>query len=55
MVKYLVELLILLELHICPLQMLTLWHRAPEVLLGATHYSTAVDTYALLAVYLACC
>ncbi|KAI3739176.1 hypothetical protein L2E82_29573 [Cichorium intybus] len=24
-------------------EILTLWYRAPEVLLGATHYSTAVD------------
>lgn len=29
------------------LQILTLWYRAPEVLLGATHYSTAVDIWSV--------
>lgn len=29
------------------LQILTLWYRAPEVLLGATHYSTAVDMWSV--------
>ncbi|XP_019057983.1 PREDICTED: cyclin-dependent kinase B2-2 [Tarenaya hassleriana] len=28
-------------------QILTLWYRAPEVLLGATHYSTAVDIWSV--------
>lgn len=29
------------------LQILTLWYRAPEVLLGSTHYSTAVDMWSV--------
>lgn len=29
------------------LQILTLWYRAPEVLLGATHYSTPVDIWSV--------
>jgi cyclin-dependent kinase len=28
-------------------QILTLWYRSPEVLLGATHYSTAVDVWSV--------
>ena len=28
-------------------QILTLWYRAPEVLLGATHYSTSVDIWSV--------
>lgn len=28
-----------------PLQIVTLWYRAPEVLLGGTHYSTPVDMW----------
>ncbi|KAF4381420.1 hypothetical protein G4B88_029775 [Cannabis sativa] len=28
-------------------QILTLWYRAPEVLLGATHYSTGVDMWSV--------
>lgn len=28
-------------------EILTLWYRAPEVLLGATHYSTAVDIWSV--------
>ncbi|XP_021906358.1 cell division control protein 2 homolog D [Carica papaya] len=28
-------------------EILTLWYRAPEVLLGATHYSTAVDVWSV--------
>ena len=28
-------------------QMITLWYRAPEVLLGSEHYGTAVDVWAL--------
>lgn len=31
----------------CVLQILTLWYRAPEVLLGTTHYSTAVDMWSV--------
>ena len=27
------------------LQIVTLWYRAPEVLLGCTHYTTAVDMW----------
>ncbi len=30
-----------------PLQIVTLWYRAPEVLLGATHYSTPVDMWSV--------
>ena len=29
------------------LQILTLWYRAPEVLLGATHYATPVDMWSV--------
>lgn len=29
------------------LQIVTLWYRAPEVLLGCTHYSTAVDIWSV--------
>uniref|UniRef100_A0A453RKA6 [RNA-polymerase]-subunit kinase n=1 Tax=Aegilops tauschii subsp. strangulata TaxID=200361 RepID=A0A453RKA6_AEGTS len=28
-------------------EILTLWYRAPEVLLGATHYSTPVDMWSV--------
>nr|GMD08004.1 cyclin-dependent kinase B2-2 [Ipomoea batatas] len=28
-------------------EILTLWNRAPEILLGATHYSTAVDMWSV--------
>ncbi|CAI5998298.1 unnamed protein product [Closterium sp. NIES-64] len=34
-------------MHRCRLQIVTLWYRAPEVLLGATHYSTAVDMWSV--------
>lgn len=30
-----------------PLQIVTLWYRAPEVLLGATHYATPVDMWSV--------
>ena len=30
---------------------MTLWYRAPEVLLGATHYSTAVDMWSVGCVF----
>lgn len=29
------------------LQVVTLWYRAPEILLGAKHYSTPVDVWSL--------
>ncbi|KAH0930709.1 hypothetical protein HID58_016436 [Brassica napus] len=32
-------------------KILTLWYRAPEVLLGATHYSTAVDMWSVGCVF----
>lgn len=32
---------------LCTLQIVTLWYRAPEVLLGATHYSTPVDMWSV--------
>lgn len=28
-------------------QIVTLWYRAPEVLLGASHYSTSVDMWSV--------
>lgn len=31
----------------CGVQIVTLWYRAPEVLLGATHYSTPVDMWSV--------
>ena len=34
------------ELHACT-QVVTLWYRAPEILLGAKHYSTPVDIWSL--------
>ena len=36
--------------HACELallQIVTLWYRAPEVLLGATHYAPAVDIWSV--------
>ncbi|XWS20806.1 hypothetical protein CRYUN_Cryun30bG0001100 [Craigia yunnanensis] len=32
-------------------QILTLWYRAPEVLLGATHYSPAVDMWSVACIF----
>ncbi|KAK8705786.1 hypothetical protein V6N13_049378 [Hibiscus sabdariffa] len=32
-------------------EILTLWYRAPEVLLGATHYSTAVDMWSVACIF----
>uniref|UniRef100_A0A7N0UUJ9 Protein kinase domain-containing protein n=1 Tax=Kalanchoe fedtschenkoi TaxID=63787 RepID=A0A7N0UUJ9_KALFE len=32
-------------------EILTLWYRAPEVLLGATHYSTAVDIWSVACIF----
>jgi serine/threonine protein kinase len=34
-------------LAVCSLQIVTLWYRAPEVLLGTTHYSTPVDMWSV--------
>lgn len=31
----------------CPCQVITLWYRAPEILLGAKHYSTPVDLWSI--------
>jgi serine/threonine protein kinase len=33
--------------HGCCSQIVTLWYRAPEVLLGSTHYSTPVDMWSV--------
>jgi cyclin-dependent kinase len=35
-------------------EILTLWYRAPEVLLGATHYSTAVDMWSVGCIFGMC-
>jgi len=35
------------EKHVHTLQVVTLWYRAPEILLGAKHYSTPVDVWSL--------
>ncbi|KAG9134236.1 hypothetical protein Leryth_019179 [Lithospermum erythrorhizon] len=32
-------------------EILTLWYRAPEVLLGATHYSTGVDMWSVACIF----
>ncbi len=32
--------------HFCSLQVVTLWYRCPELLLGCDTYSTAVDLWA---------
>jgi serine/threonine protein kinase len=32
----------------------TLWYRAPEVLLGAQYYSTAVDIWSLACIFAEC-
>lgn len=34
-------------MRILPLQVVTLWYRAPEILLGARNYSTPVDIWSL--------
>ena len=31
----------------CHAQVVTLWYRAPEILLGAKHYSTPVDVWSI--------
>ena len=33
--------------HAIALQVVTLWYRAPEILLGAKHYSTPVDVWSI--------
>lgn len=33
------------------LQIVTLWYRAPEVLLGATHYAPAVDIWSIACIF----
>jgi cyclin-dependent kinase 2 len=35
------------ERYVHTLQVVTLWYRAPEILLGAKHYSTPVDVWSL--------
>jgi cyclin-dependent kinase 2 len=35
------------NLHLRALQVVTLWYRAPEILLGAKHYSTPVDVWSI--------
>ncbi len=35
------------EKYVHTLQVVTLWYRAPEILLGAKHYSTPVDVWSL--------
>lgn len=32
-------------------QIVTLWYRAPEVLLGTTHYSPAVDMWSVACIF----
>ena len=34
-------------MKIMALQVVTLWYRAPEILLGAKHYSTPVDIWSI--------
>jgi len=37
-------------------QVVTLWYRAPELLMGSTHYSTPVDVWAIGCIFAgACC
>jgi serine/threonine protein kinase len=33
--------------YISRMQVVTLWYRAPEVLLGSRHYSTAIDMWSV--------
>ena len=35
------------KLHLRAVQVVTLWYRAPEILLGAKHYSTPVDVWSI--------
>lgn len=35
-------------------EVVTLWYRAPEVLLGAMYYSTAVDIWSLACIFAEC-
>ncbi len=34
-------------MRLVPVQVVTLWYRAPEILLGAKHYSTPVDIWSI--------
>ncbi len=36
-----------LTVPLCPAQVVTLWYRAPEILLGAKTYSTPVDIWSI--------
>jgi len=36
-----------LAIEICDFQIVTLWYRAPEVLLGSPRYSTPVDIWSI--------
>uniref|UniRef100_A0A453HPP7 Protein kinase domain-containing protein n=1 Tax=Aegilops tauschii subsp. strangulata TaxID=200361 RepID=A0A453HPP7_AEGTS len=36
-------------------EIVTLWYRAPEVLLGATHYSTSVDIWSIGCIFVVLC
>jgi cyclin-dependent kinase len=38
----------------CGSQIVTLWYRAPEVLLGGTHYATGVDMWSAGCIFGAC-
>ena len=33
------------------MQIVTLWYRAPEVLLGCTHYTPAVDMWSVACIF----
>lgn len=35
------------NLFVCSYQVVTLWYRAPEILLGCKYYSTAVDIWSI--------
>jgi serine/threonine protein kinase len=37
--------------RLCAPQIVTLWYRAPEVLLGCTHYAPAVDMWSCSAIF----
>ena len=36
---------------VCLVQIVTLWYRAPEVLLGCTHYTPAVDMWSVACIF----
>lgn len=44
-------LLVLLQVNGVLLQIVTLWYRAPEVLLGCTHYTPAVDMWSVACIF----